>query len=555
MRLSNFRKRALCASRAFAITAFIFAGACTFAETTDGFVTKIGSPADFYMSSLHVVMDGKAQCATETLGSDITWTWGRGAHVFSDVQVFALVNSLEKKSRKAVPCASVPLAIGSRVQIAGDAAGPDGAFLAAQVILYTVKIEHVLFAPDSMVREWEGGALLEEPPQVSRTEKGWTGTMWLNGYPMAITPGTKLLTAPIGTQLSYRPPGSQVKHPRVAEALKAPALKASRWDAVMPAGPVPSFTASLFQTNTWTVYQGGAPLNGQVPLESIRLWPNEFGEDEKNYLAGLTPVVHDPDYAGHVPGSFGFPGEGRPNSVEILADENIQRYVTALGSSLIPEYQKALLEEDKTKVDFRFYVVQGEQPLQDDEMETVDGVGAWSQKRLEAGAVAFPNGIILLPDGMLAKIGNEAQLAAILSDLITTVLQKQGYIGRRAWSDSGLWEDLIDQGQQNNPSIILPLFRSEQTLRIGIRQMYLAGYDIREAPIAWAAAAGKPTNPFLKTKKNPSVIPWYTTYAFDYISRFYSDVDYSKLKSGEKEYARFLDELRMADPDAFLEKK
>ena len=82
--------------------------------------------------------------------------------------------------------------------------------------------------------------------------------------------------------------------------------------------------------------------------------------------------------------------------------------------------------------------------------------------------------------------------------------------------------------------------------------MLLAGYDIRDAPYAWAAAEGKPTpNPV----SNIDEVPWYTQYAFSYISQFYSDVDYSKLKRGEKEYAAFLDELRKADPEAFAEKK
>ena len=538
------RKRVSYALAAFWITAAAFAGACATAETLDGFVTNVGSPTDFYLSVLHVVMDGNTQCATETLNAYI------GSNS-SPVPFFSM--GLESRSRKPVPCANMPLAVGGRVQIAGDAAGPNGSFLATQVTLCNIRIQQG-FVPDSMNREGKGGALLQEPPQVSRTETGWTGTMWLNGYPMDLTPGTELLAAPSGSKLSYRPPGSREHFPLSV---------GSHWDADMPNGPIPPFTASLFQANTWVVYQGGAPLNnGQTPLKSVRLWPNEVNEDEKNYLAGLTPAIRDSDDAGRVPGAVGFQGEGSPKSVEILADENAQKFVTTLGSSLIPEYQRTLPELDKTKVPFHFYVVRGERPARVDEMTTVDGIGAWSQKRLDAGAVAFPNGVILVPDYMLAKIGNEAQLAAILSDLITTVLQKQGYIGRGARTDMGPWSDFANfanSGSGNSPlydpSDFFPLIRNEQTLRIGIRQMYLAGYDIREAPTVWAAAAGEPTNPFTKTKRRPVPIPWYTSYSFDYINRFYSDVDYGKLKLGEKEYAQFLDELRKADPEAFEQKK
>jgi hypothetical protein len=71
MRLSNFRKIGLSVTRAFAIAGFISSGACATAEALDGFVTKIASPTDFYLSALHVVMDGNTQCATENLSSYI----------------------------------------------------------------------------------------------------------------------------------------------------------------------------------------------------------------------------------------------------------------------------------------------------------------------------------------------------------------------------------------------------------------------------------------------------------------------------------------------------
>ena len=79
--------------------------------------------------------------------------------------------------------------------------------------------------------------------------------------------------------------------------------------------------------------------------------------------------------------------------------------------------------------------------------------------------------------------------------------------------------------------------------------MYLAGYDIREAPYAWAVAQGKPVqNPIINSKHPDQEIPWYAAYAFNYISHYYSDVDYSKLKRGEREYQQFLQELYKADP-------
>ncbi len=61
-------------------------------------------------------------------------------------------------------------------------------------------------------------------------------------------------------------------------------------------------------------------------------------------------------------------------------------------------------------------------------------------------------------------------------------------------------------------------------------------------------------NPVINSKDPDKEIPWYAAYAFNYISQYYKDVDYSKLKRGRKEYQQFLEELRRADPGAFAGK-
>ena len=65
MSFSTFRNRVRCVSRAFAITGLISSGAWATAETLDGFVTKVESPTDFYLSALRVEMGENTQCATE----------------------------------------------------------------------------------------------------------------------------------------------------------------------------------------------------------------------------------------------------------------------------------------------------------------------------------------------------------------------------------------------------------------------------------------------------------------------------------------------------------
>ena len=65
-------------------------------------------------------------------------------------------------------------------------------------------------------------------------------------------------------------------------------------------------------------------------------------------------------------------------------------------------------------------------------------------------------------------------------------------------------------------------------------------------------AQAKPVNnPVINSKHPDKGIPWYAAYAFNYISEYYSNVDYSKLKRGDAEYQQFLGELLKADPEAF----
>ncbi len=178
-----------------------------------------------------------------------------------------------------------------------------------------------------------------------------------------------------------------------------------------------------------------------------------------------------------------------------------------------------------------------------------------------------PNGLVLIPATLLARLHCEAQEAALLSFVITAVLQKQGY---QAWpiimSPGSQWlstglpapKALLFLKFQNNIEDLeyFGALQEEQQLRLGIRTMYLAGFDIREAPFAWSVAQGRAVvNPAIDELHPGRLVPWYAAYTFNFISHYYSDVDYSKLKRGETEYAQFLDELRKADPEAFERKK
>ena len=343
---------------------------------------------------------------------------------------------------------------------------------------------------------------------------------------MTVTPDTFLQAAPPGTEMGYRPFGF---------------FDAPEMGAILSKSASPAFSATLLRPNTWATYRGTGRVGCDVRLYRARLWTNQIGIKEKEHWTQLAPLVHGPDYRNHIPGSVRFAHVPADKVLTILPCENVQDFVSKLGESLIPQYEKELPESNTTKIYFRFYVVRPNSAEINAEMNKISGTPMTLRPSANEGIVALPNGLILVPESTLAGINNEAQVASILSYAITSVLQKHSYITRYARPSNMSGTDFS--------SFVWDLSKSEQSLRIGIRQMYLAGYDIREAPFAWAVAQGKPVNnPVIDSKHPDKEIPWYAAYAFNYISQYYQNVDYSKLKRGRAEYQQFLKELYKADP-------
>lgn len=502
------------------------------AATFDGFVTEVDSPIEFNVGSLHVMMDGKSECYVETMDSNIELKEKIYAGILAH-RYFGLQDRLVASSTHAVSCDGLSLAVGSRVHLFGDVKRSEGLFFATQMVLYSVKI-----VQSNPGIKWMSGALLEEKAQISRTPQGWSGTVWLDGYPMSVTRDTTLLAAPAGTQMKY-------DH---FESFGNP-----RMGAVVARSTSVEVSESLWQPNTWATYRGAAKEDRSVLLYQVRLWPNQIDKREQEFWERFTPAIRVPDYQNHAPGTVDFSHTPQDKSLRILPDQNVQNFVSGLGMTLVPSYQKNLPETDATKIHFHFYVVQSVRTAFEDEMRRSDGLSRLLRPSWDEGVVALPNGLIFVPETMLARIHNEAELAAIFSHAITSVLQKHRYITRHSdpYSCEMFCSEDPDYGGYD-----FALRMNEQSLRIGIREMYLAGYDIREAPFAWAVAQGRPANhPMMNSKHPDQEIPWYAAYAFDYISQYYADVDYSKLKKGETEYREFLGELKKADPAAFEQKK
>lgn len=491
--------------RATAALAFILLGTTAYAETVYGYVTRIDSPTEFDVGRLHVVMSKNAVCVLDSVGIAQN------------------------------PCNPKNFDVYSNVRLVGKLRTSDGAF-----VVNKLTIDDFALPPQQM----NDGAILEENPTLSKSERGWKGKIWVDGYPIGITPQTQMLPEPAGTTFIF---------PRA----KAQARLHSQ------AIPQAMITAML-QENTCVVFHADRTPSGVIMATKLQFWANWIDPKEKNYDKKFVVAIHLPDYSKVTPGTIQYQGAA---PIIIVPDKTLQDWVSNLGNALIPGYQKNLPDSDATKINFHFYVVHAF-PARLGKYFIATGSFAtgsfmpeyqllywdrWSgtfynRPLLNAmvnNIVAAPDGTILIPDVILGELKNTAQLAVLLSTAITSVVQRQIY---RTFLQRNHYSQFI-----NPAPVEVGTWENEQALRIGIRQMYLAGYDIREAPFAWAVARDEADHNPINLGRPFKRHLWYAAYAFNYISQYYQDVDYSKLKRGEEEYQQFLGELRKADPDAFTE--
>jgi hypothetical protein len=166
----------------------------------------------------------------------------------------------------------------------------------------------------------------------------------------------------------------------------------------------------------------------------------------------------------------------------------------------------------------------------------------------------------------LAVLDNEAQLAALLSNTIAAVLEKNFYMHRgrakaqngMAWASdfAGLYGLPVSVGNSIAASRF-GLQMNEQASRIGLRYMLRNGYDLREAPFAWTVAANKNANNPLPINDDPSALanaiengtlPALARSVMNDLYLDYASADYSQLKTNRDAYQQMLRELRAAAP-------
>lgn len=533
----------ICRSRHILLVGFaaflsLVAAAQDITERAEGFVTQIDSATAFDVGTLHVTLNGQMPCSIRSEQAFLL-TGSIFGYAGPWIQYFVKKRPFRRRETVSMSCDTRHLAIGDYVLLSG--ATPTGGKMSCT--------EAVVLAMVGQ-KQLQGAALLEEQPNLSLGRQGWSGTLWLDGYPIAVSPQTKMLAAPADTTIRYRYRSGPIRVSAHLHTRNVTTL----------------FPAGLLRPNTWVTYEAVRTPDHNITATQLRFWPNRVGTKERKYLARFAATIDAPDYARHIPGSIKFP---RQKSIEILPDRAMQDWVSTVGMEMVPQYQKYLPDTDPTRIHFRFFVVQPFVATGTNFLVDTDGALPYYKfmrrviynspilKAMVKDVVAMPNGLILVPDSAFASLRNRAQLAALLSYAIASVLQKQAYL---AWplitAPHTKYVNGIPEGPDGADGIgQFWTMQNEQVLRVGLRQMLHAGYDLREAPFAWSAGLGKPIeNPVASGKDSSGStrikhkIPWYAGYSMNFLSHYYAGTDYSKLRRGDAEYAKFLDELHRADP-------
>ena len=273
----------------------------------------------------------------------------------------------------------------------------------------------------------------------------------------------------------------------------------------------PLTAASAFQTNVWVNFHGSLRADGVLAATEITFRPNVVKAREERVRE---QTEHDPaavDPAAEQSSVSMLFNSVDPTKIPPHKDEKMQARVTAIGEKLVPKYQRDLPATDPTKVNFRFQVVEDKDaPI----------------------TVAWPNGIVLVPNAAVERLKDDSQLAAVLAESIARVMEKhpfglQQYGAKRgAGALIGVGEGVFDPigGAVNAASYVYVLSHKkaffcvstpaqlEQSSRVSLSLMHDAGYDIDAAPLAWWLLADEKSKGLDKTS-----LPFLSEYLYKFL--------------------------------------
>ena len=381
------------------------------------------------------------------------------------------------------------------------------------------------------------------------------GTYLINGYPMTISQKTRICwhDAPLQFGSILRWAGEPVAPQKISS----------------PCVSIPNSGHDFLDHSAWLQYIGHQyspppPTRSLFDVDAARIdiWKHTGREKAASGESIFIPSEWKKLCSSASPHELRYPNEG---AIDVVCDPEANIYLEKIFSSLLIPSATTTDVPAKDTEPLSVYIVKPFRIAHKYDFESIDGSLCMASDgsciyrnprvhRIIREIAYAPDGSILIPDTVLVRLNNEAQLAALLSyslvavdqHLIARLFRVQRF-KRNVWSLS-----YPKSGEENLDATGYFIRQiNAQELRLGIRQMYASGYDIRYATYAWLVEQGKPIKGLLATPDYRQSSSFYATYAFNYIRQLYPKVDYSKLKRGETEYQQFLQELRKADPEAF----
>jgi Zn-dependent protease with chaperone function len=415
-------------------------------------------------------------------------------------------------------------------------------------------------------RKFKMTAILSRKPEgLEQTAEGWRGTFFPDGHRVRVEPSTEVMFKPTKTEQKAETQRAKQKPQKTTQAQTSPAQTPQTQTAEAQTSPAQTSQAQASQAETaeeddpatlqplrtladvgpGTVmtYEGTEQPDGTIAATRVVFMRNELEKPEAALWKSLKLKEKAADFVAGKPGELKIDSVGK---FKLLPNQEVQAYVSNLGQSLVPAYQRALPEGNPLKIPFRFYVIVKKEP----------------------NAFALANGVVVVHSGLFDVLENEAQLASVLSHEIAHATQEHTWrqmqkdkkkrmalqIGGLAAMAFGLYGvnnilDLIQAAMVNGYQRTL----ENQADRVGLEYMVAAGYDPREAPRVWKLMAQKygdsMTNFFWSNHDNlvtrRSFLMWE-------IRNNYSQLDFAQMKKGsEQDFQR----LALLVNDAAAKKK
>ncbi len=434
-----------------------------------GYITQITSPTAFEIDDYRVSSDQTLALDFDNAGPDIK---------------FALQD----------------LRVGVELQISGALDESTGELKAK-----SVKIDLDQFRVKPLT------AIIAYPPKgITQTADGWTGDFVADGQRIHVSPATKIL---------FRPSRSDKELEK--------ALKNAKGSSDSVEGEV-LHSVDQVAAGMQITYEGKRnPTTGVVQAEKVIFMRNDLEPGEAKLWKSLK--VQSTNAQGLKPGELKIDKVGK---FKLLPNDDVQKYVRAIGVSLVPQYQRDLPDSDPRKIPFQWYVVENK----------------------EANAFALANGTVVINSGLFDVLDNEAQFAAVVGHEMAHATQEHtwrqlnfhknermglaiasalaaGY-GKYNLSDAfKLTEAAIQNGYSRN--------LEDQADRVGLQYMTAAGYDPREAPRVWKQMTknygDQSTNFFWSNHDNNATR---RSYLMNELRNNYQDMNWSNLKVNVEEYHR-----------------